>query len=288
MEHPPEVHEFWDRVREETGIEGDFQDAWGFGDSPELADELMDLVLSGRKRASCNLLKETEIEGWPATEVDAYNVILDGAGRPRAVIRTVSFVRVPFSDVTEEHAYREGEGDRTLESFRREHIRYYTRVGERLGFEFHEDMEVEMETFELVYPMDERRMLLLWAADCAQRVVKNFERASPDDLRPRRALDAGRAWVRHELGVGKVRDAALAAHAAAREVEDGAAVAAARAAGHAAATAHVVGHARHAAAYAVESVVAASDPDSAGEAAHAERRWQHARLPEDLREVVRG
>ena len=153
MPHSPEVHEFWDHVKEQTGIEGDFQDAWGFGDSPELIDQLLALVLSGRKRASCNLLKETELEGWPETEVGAYNIILDGAGHPRAVIRTISVQRCAFRDVTEEHAYREGEDDRTLESFLREHEKYYTRVGQRLDFEFHEDMEVEMESFELVYPL---------------------------------------------------------------------------------------------------------------------------------------
>ena len=155
-EHSPEVHEFWDRVKTETGIEGDFQDAWGFGDSPELMDELLALVLSGRKRASCNLLKETELEGWPEAQVGAFNIILDGRERPSAVIRTFTVHRVPFAQVTAEHARMEGEGDGSLESFRREHITYYTRVGKRLGFEFSEDMEVEMETFELVYPMDDR------------------------------------------------------------------------------------------------------------------------------------
>jgi uncharacterized protein YhfF len=152
MGHSPEVLEFWRKVKDKTGIEGDFQDAWGFGDSPEIVDQLLALVLDGTKRASCNLLKETELEGWPDAEVGAYNIILDGAGHPRAVIRTVDLQRCAFRDVTEDHAYREGEDDRTLESFRREHIRYYTRVGQRLGFQFNEDMEVEMETFELVYP----------------------------------------------------------------------------------------------------------------------------------------
>jgi uncharacterized protein YhfF len=153
MTHTPEVHEFWKTVKERTGIKGDFQDAWGFGDSPELIDQLLALVLEGTKRGSCNLLKETEAEGWPESEVGAYNIILDGAGHPRAVIRTVDIQRCAFRDVTADHAYREGEDDRTLESFLREHKRYYTRVGERLGFVFTEDMVVEMETFELVYPV---------------------------------------------------------------------------------------------------------------------------------------
>jgi uncharacterized protein YhfF len=153
MDHQPEVHAFWDMVKRETGIEGDHRDAWGFGDSPTLSDVLLTLVLDGRKTASCNLLRETELERWPGTEVGAYNIILDGGGHPRAVIRTVSVHRCAFRDVTAEHAYREGEDDRTLDSFRREHIRYFNRVGERLGFEFTEDMEVEMVDLELVYPV---------------------------------------------------------------------------------------------------------------------------------------
>ncbi len=153
MGHPQEVLEFWERVKAETGIEGEFQDAWAFADRPEISDELLDLVLTGRKTASCNLLKEAELEGWPATRVGAYNVVLDGRGHPRAVIRTVSVQRAPFCRVTEEHAYLEGEDDRSLESFRREHTKYYTRVGQRLGFLFTEDMEVDMEVFQLVYPV---------------------------------------------------------------------------------------------------------------------------------------
>jgi uncharacterized protein YhfF len=54
--------------------------------------------------------------------------------------------------VDEEHAYREGEGDQTLESYRREHIEYYRRRGEALGFTFSENMEVILERFEVVYP----------------------------------------------------------------------------------------------------------------------------------------
>ena len=154
MTHSPEVLEFWEGVKAQTGVEGDLQDAFGFGDTPELVDELLSLVLTGRKRASCNLVREGELEGWPDLEVGAYNIILDGAGRPRAVIRTVSVTRVRFSDVPEDHARLEGEGDGTLERFRTEHTRYYERVGARLGFEFSEDMEVDLEVFELVYPKD--------------------------------------------------------------------------------------------------------------------------------------
>jgi hypothetical protein len=113
--------------------------------------------------------------------------------------------------------------------------------------------------------------LMLWAADCAERVLCCFEDQSPGDERPRKAIEAGRAWARGELKAGKARKAALAAHAAAREADDESACAAARAAGHTAATAHVRDHAAGAAAYAVK----AAGPDAADEI-----KWQFQHLLE--------
>ena len=99
----------------------------------------------------------------------------------------------------------------------------------------------------------DHRLLAVWAADCAEHVLPYFEEKYPNDDRPRKAVEAARAWTRGEIRVGEARTAALAAHAAAREADDAAACAAARAAGHAAATAHVAGHARGAASYAVKA-----------------------------------
>jgi hypothetical protein len=112
-----------------------------------------------------------------------------------------------------------------------------------------------------------RRAQAAWAADCAERVLPYFEEAFPDDDRPRKAVEAARAWARGEIRVSEARTAALAAHAAARfAAERPAACAAARAAGHAAATAHVVGHARHAAAYAKKAAAACTVVGGAGSA----------------------
>lgn len=80
-----------------------------------------------------------------------------------------------------------------------------------------------------------------------------FEEKYPEDNRPRNAIEAGRAWERGEIAMSEARTAAFAAHAAARDTEDIAACAAARATGHAAATAHVAGHAVHAATYAAQA-----------------------------------
>ncbi len=122
---------------------------------------------------------------------------------------------------------------------------------------------------------NDQRALALWAADCAAHVLPRFEAKHPDDTRPRRAVEAARAWARGEIKAGEARAAAIAAHAAARSAEDAAARAAARAAGHAAATAHVAGHARGAADYAIKAAEAAKPGEAA--AAAKEREWQRRR-----------
>lgn len=64
-------------------------------------------------------------------EVGDYSVILDSKGKPAGIIRTTSVVVKPFDEVEEAFAYSEGEDDRTLESWRREHRKYWTRVGQK-------------------------------------------------------------------------------------------------------------------------------------------------------------
>lgn len=116
----------------------------------------------------------------------------------------------------------------------------------------------------------DRKTVALRAADCAERVLPLFEREHPDDVRPRAAIEAARAWVRGEIRVGEARRAALAAHAAAREARSEPARAAARACGHAAATAHVATHALAVLSYAA---------NAAGHAAHAsEYQWLRTHL----------
>jgi len=132
----------------------------------------------------------------------------------------------------------------------------------------------------------DHRSLVLWAADCAEHVLPYFEEKYPKDGRPRKALEAGRAWGRGEITMSEVRAAAFAAHAAARGADHAAARAAARAAGHAAATAHVAGHARHAAAYAVIAATDAAVPTAVAAGTATERDWQYRRLPEHLRPVA--
>jgi hypothetical protein len=124
------------------------------------------------------------------------------------------------------------------------------------------------------------KTLAIWAADCAERVLPYFEEKYPEDTRPRKAIEACREWARTGVfRMADVRKTALAAHAAARDVqEDNAARSAARAAGHAMATAHVPTHALAAAIYAATAVRDATNSNDDDLATTQEREWQYQHL----------
>lgn len=137
------------------------------------------------------------------------------------------------------------------------------------------------------YSEEDHRLLAVWAADCAEHVLPLFEKANPNDDRPRKAIETCRTWVRTGVfKMSEIRGASLTAHAAAREVkENEAACFAARAAGQAVATAHVPQHAFGAAFYALKAV-AAADPVKAETRIAEERSWQAQHLPKGLGQEI--
>lgn len=125
--------------------------AWAFGGTPQQADSLLELVLSGDKTATASALWDYEAEGAPLPEVGALSIVVDGSGHPRALIATTDVQVVAFNDVPAEHAEAEGEGNGSLESWRRSHREFFTRhAGHDQGFA--EDMPVVLERFKLLYP----------------------------------------------------------------------------------------------------------------------------------------
>jgi hypothetical protein len=132
---------------------------------------------------------------------------------------------------------------------------------------------------------DDHQRLAIWVADCAEHVLHFFEAARPDDDRPRRAIELGRAWARGEISWWEARTAAGHANAAARDLRESPRHAA-YAAGQAAAVGHVAAHELGAAAYAIRAVQDAAGPADAAEAGRVECRWQRAQLPPAIRDLV--
>ena len=100
--------------------------AWAFGATPEEADELLALVLSGTKTATAGALWDYEAEHEELPVPGALGIVTDGRGVPHALVVTTRVEVVPFDEVSAEHAYLEGEGDRSLAAWREVHQRFFT------------------------------------------------------------------------------------------------------------------------------------------------------------------
>ena len=81
-----------------------------------------------------------------------YNVILNAKDEAVCVTKTTKVYVVPFREVSADHAYREGENDRSLDSWRAVHRDFFTEEVTAAGFTFDEDMPVVCEEFLRVYP----------------------------------------------------------------------------------------------------------------------------------------
>lgn len=110
---------------------------------------LTELVLKELKTATSSLYILYENE--PLPRVGEYSIILDENDMACCIIKNIKVDIVSFSEVTEEHAFREGEGDRKLETWKKIHKLFFTRCLEEKGKTFDDNMLVVCEEFEVVY-----------------------------------------------------------------------------------------------------------------------------------------
>jgi uncharacterized protein YhfF/GNAT superfamily N-acetyltransferase len=147
------VETFWQAFCRASGVppQTPYQ-AWYFGDSPQMARELANLVVHGPKRATAGSVWANE--RWPdaAPVPDGYSVVTEYNGTPRGVIRTTSLETRPLDQVDAQFAWDEGEGDRTLADWLDGHTRFFTRECASHGRPFSPSMAVVLERFELLYP----------------------------------------------------------------------------------------------------------------------------------------
>lgn len=122
-----------------------------FGDNPALADELGNLVLSGRKSATCSSVWEYEAKGESFPQVGTLWLVLDGRNEPMCVVETIEVTFRKYNEVDADFARDEGEDDLSLESWRAGHKRFFTRTLAEIGREFSEDMPLICERFRVIY-----------------------------------------------------------------------------------------------------------------------------------------
>jgi uncharacterized protein YhfF len=151
-EKTPQVKAFWATFKAATGIGHDRYDVVAFGDSPEMANELSDLVINGPKRATAGLARDFGPGGEPMPAVGEHAVVIDGRGEPRCIWRTTDVAVKPLIEVDDAFAWDEGEGDRTRDDWLRAHRNFFSRQAAREGYDFHDRIETVFERFAIVWP----------------------------------------------------------------------------------------------------------------------------------------
>lgn len=115
------------------------------------ADLLAHLVATGEKTATASAYPLYELENEPLPAIGAYSVILDSKDNAVCIIQTKKVTIVPFYEVSAEHAYKEGEGDKSLDFWREVHEKFFTECLNEARLKFTPAMKVVCEEFAVVY-----------------------------------------------------------------------------------------------------------------------------------------
>ena len=125
-------------------------DSWCYSGAE--ADRLAELTAKGVKTATSSAYPVYEKVGESLPRAGLYSVVTRSDGSALCVVYTSRVYVVPFNQVGEKHAWREGEGDRSLAYWRQVHKTHFAAALEQVGLEFCEDMGVVCEEFSRVYP----------------------------------------------------------------------------------------------------------------------------------------
>jgi uncharacterized protein YhfF len=142
---------FWQKFCKDSGFQGPVANITCFGDDREMQNQLCNLVLSGRKRATASLAMWYGPDGQSMPNPGDLSIMLDGEGTPRGVIQTTEVCQGPFASVDARFAADEGEGDGSLDYWKTEHQRYFTSELSKDSIPFSETIQVVFERFILVW-----------------------------------------------------------------------------------------------------------------------------------------
>jgi uncharacterized protein YhfF len=124
-----------------------------YGDSPELSASLLALIREGRKRAGTSLLWAIEAENERLPRVGDIEVVVDHRNKPVLITRLVRVEVVPYNEVTAEYAAIEGEGDGSLEYWRKAHWAFFSRECRRIERVPSQTMPVVCSIFEVLHAL---------------------------------------------------------------------------------------------------------------------------------------
>lgn len=142
--------EMWNKYKQINPLIGDEIDAWAFGVEPDL---LADLVFKGEKTATASAYDLYVLEDEPLPQVGTFDVILDSQNQAVCVVEITKVSVELFNQVSAQHAFKEGEGDKSLVYWRQVHEDFFRDCLGEAGLTFTPESKVVLEEFRKVYPL---------------------------------------------------------------------------------------------------------------------------------------
>jgi|WetSurMetagenome_2_1015567.scaffolds.fasta_scaffold214759_1 uncharacterized protein YhfF len=146
------IERYWQQFLAASGRDRQtrYYESFAFGSSATMADELLALVLQGKKTATSSSLLYYQVKQQRPPQAGDLSIVTDSVGQPRCVIETTATTIMPFREMTFEICRWEGE-DENLQSWQEGHQRFFTAEGAAEGYQFTGEMPVIFEDFQLVY-----------------------------------------------------------------------------------------------------------------------------------------
>lgn len=138
------IEEYWLKFKFKNNIDTNKYDSFSF-----LDDSLLDLILEGKKKATSSLYVLYAYNKESLPKVNEYSIVCDKYNEPKVIIRNINVEVKPFKDVSEEYALKEGEGDLSLEYWRKVHKEFFIEELKDTPFVFSNDILVVLEEFEI-------------------------------------------------------------------------------------------------------------------------------------------
>lgn len=145
-----QLKQFWQDFCQSHNLECDTPvEAWAFGATAEDADELAELVNRGIKTATTSAY-ELYDKNEKTPQAGEWNIVLNSKEEPVCVIQDKVVEIVPYDLISKEHAYHEGEGDRSYEYWRRAHDDFFDWEYREAGKVFYPQAPMVCEVFEKI------------------------------------------------------------------------------------------------------------------------------------------
>ncbi len=121
-----------------------------FGSTEECADTCAALTVKGKKQATASLEWCFTIGNEAYPEVGELDVIANWNNDPLCIIEITKIEVCPFNEVSESFAIDEGEGDLSLEYWRKVHWSFFSQECEELGMKPSETMPIVLQWFKVI------------------------------------------------------------------------------------------------------------------------------------------